>query len=146
MSIRITYKKFVMLTVNNIDIQKFAELTSAMAMEPIYGEFGRLVRGHRQRLKLTQDQLAERVGLSRTSITNIETGRQKVLLHQLFQIAESLEITPDALLPRQRAPQVAPGLERTLGEHLPADAEREWARRILTSGSKGGAQHAQSKD
>jgi transcriptional regulator with XRE-family HTH domain len=117
-----------------------------MTVEPVYVEFGRLVRGHRQRLKLTQDQLAERVGLSRTSITNIEQGRQKVLLHQIFRIAESLEVSPETLLPRQRVLEVAPRIERKLGEHLTVAAEWEWARRILTSSSKGGAPHAPSED
>ena len=48
---------------------------------------------------MTQSKLGEIVGLSRTSITNIELGRQHVSLHHLFQFAEALNTTPDALLP-----------------------------------------------
>src|SRR5574337_545304 len=76
-----------------------------MEPDPLYSAFGRLVRKHRERLGLTQDQLSQRVGLSRTSITNIERGRQKVLLHQVFMLAESLEANPEALLPTLQAGQ-----------------------------------------
>ncbi len=116
-----------------------------MDSDSLYGQFGRLVRGHRQRLGLRQDQLAERVGLSRTSITNIERGRQKVLLHQVFLLAESLEISPEALLPSVGMAEVSPRIEQKLAEHL-RGAEKEWARRIVVSGSKGGVSDATSKD
>jgi len=48
---------------------------------------------------MTQDRLATLVGLSRTSITNIEKGRQRVSLHQLYRISDALGISPDMLLP-----------------------------------------------
>ena len=70
-----------------------------MAIEVVYAEFGRLVRGHRQHLNLTQVQLAERVGLSRTSITNIERGTQHISLHQLFLLASAVGVAPQELLP-----------------------------------------------
>ena len=84
-----------------------------MKLELLYKDFGRLVREHRRRLRLTQTQLGERVGLSRTSITNIEQGRQKVLLHQVFLLAESLGATPEILLPRSSSTDLTmPDLER----------------------------------
>jgi transcriptional regulator with XRE-family HTH domain len=64
-----------------------------------YVEVGRRVRLARERAGLTQDALAGRVSLSRTSVTNIEKGRQKVLLHTLCDLAEALGVTPDALMP-----------------------------------------------
>ena len=48
---------------------------------------------------MTQERLGRLVGLSRTSITNIEKGRQHISLHQLFAIAEALRVRPDMLLP-----------------------------------------------
>ena len=44
--------------------------------------------------KLTQDELATASGLSRASIVNIEAGRQKLLLHNLFGISKALGVTP----------------------------------------------------
>lgn len=64
-----------------------------------YVEVGRRVRLARERAGLTQDALAGRVSLSRTSVTNIEKGRQKVLLHTLCNLADALGVTPDVLMP-----------------------------------------------
>lgn len=65
----------------------------------VYRSFGTLVRDHRKRMHFTQADLAKRVGLSRTSITNIENGRQRILFHQVFDFAQALEIRSEALLP-----------------------------------------------
>ena len=67
----------------------------------LYKRFGQLVRRHRDRLKLSQAQIAEAVGLTRASVANIETGRQRIPLHQLFRLARALQVDVDALLPRQ---------------------------------------------
>jgi len=112
--------------------------------DTLYAEFGRLVREHRRRLRLTQIQLATHVGLTRTSITNIEQGRQKVLLHQVFAIAESLGVRPEALLPSETPSEVSPRIEEKLDKHLKS-TEMDWARRIVVSGSKGGVPHATPK-
>lgn len=111
----------------------------------VYRQFGELVRKHRQRLHFTQDRLGEHVGLTRTSITNIERGHQKVLLHQFLLLAQALQISPEALLPPIEVAEVTPQIERKLEKYL-TGAEKEWARRIVASGSKGGAPYATSKD
>jgi transcriptional regulator with XRE-family HTH domain len=63
-----------------------------------YTEFGRRIRAARERAGLTQDALAARVSLSRTSVTNIERGRQKVLLHTFCDLAAALGVAPEAFL------------------------------------------------
>ena len=68
-------------------------------MDRLYGEFGRLVRERRLKAHLTQSQLAKRVGLSRTSITNIELGQQHIPLHVLYPLASALGASPHELLP-----------------------------------------------
>lgn len=68
-------------------------------MHWIYRPFGRRLREARERAGLTQGQLGEAVGLSRTSITNIEYGRQGIPLHALYALAQSLNIEPVELLP-----------------------------------------------
>jgi len=48
---------------------------------------------------LTQQDVAERVGLTRTSITNIERGAQHIGLHQLYLLAAAVGLEPAQLLP-----------------------------------------------
>jgi transcriptional regulator with XRE-family HTH domain len=78
-----------------------------MVAEVFYREFGRLLQEARSKgpKHLTQAALAEAVGLSRSSVANIEKGRQPVQLHLLVKIAEVLSIDPVTLLPRQ-LPQI----------------------------------------
>jgi transcriptional regulator with XRE-family HTH domain len=64
-----------------------------MAKQAIYKAFGRAVATRRRELDLTQSELAARVGMSRASVANIESGRQSVLLHHVYGLAEALEIT-----------------------------------------------------
>ena len=60
---------------------------------------------------LSQDQLAKAVKLTRTSIVNIEAGRQKLLLHNLFKIAEALGVRPtELLLPLERSDGKVPAI------------------------------------
>lgn len=47
---------------------------------------------------LTQEELAKATGLSRVSVVNIEAGRQKLLLHHIFRIAEALGLAPSELI------------------------------------------------
>jgi transcriptional regulator with XRE-family HTH domain len=68
-------------------------------VDDLYRAFGHTLRQARLDAGLTQRLLAERVGLRRTSITNIERGTQHISLHQLFLLAGALGVRPDELLP-----------------------------------------------
>jgi transcriptional regulator with XRE-family HTH domain len=68
-------------------------------VDPLYREFGRLVKSGREALGMSQAELGGRIGLSRTSVTNIESGRQHVSLRQLIEIAQAIGRTPASLLP-----------------------------------------------
>lgn len=68
-------------------------------LEQVYRTVGERIRDERKKQNITQDELALQVGLTRTSITNVEKGRQKLLLHTLIQIANILGIPPVRLLP-----------------------------------------------
>jgi transcriptional regulator with XRE-family HTH domain len=48
---------------------------------------------------MSQEVLAQRSNLSRTSIVNIERGRQGVSLATLYRLATALGLPPAALLP-----------------------------------------------
>lgn len=61
-----------------------------MSEESLYKSFGHAVAARRTAQKLTQLELGERIGLSRASIANIESGRQNVLLHQVYRLASAL--------------------------------------------------------
>lgn len=68
-------------------------------MEWMYPRIGHRIRRARLRLQFTQAQLGQAVGLTRTSIANIELGRQKIMVHTLFQFAEVLHVSVAQLLP-----------------------------------------------
>lgn len=101
-----------------------------MAEEAIYKAFGRAVSIRRRKLDLTQAELAARVGMSRASVANIESGRQSVLLHHVYGLAEALEIAKvsDLLPARPSIPEdadmiklsddAATPLEKTLVSNL----------------------------
>jgi transcriptional regulator with XRE-family HTH domain len=60
--------------------------------------FGRTVRRLRQERGMTQAELAARLGLGRTSITNLEKGQQSPPLSMLPEIASALGIDPLRLI------------------------------------------------
>jgi transcriptional regulator with XRE-family HTH domain len=73
-------------------------------VDALYRAFGKLVRLRRKqrRKPLSQERLGHLVGLSRTSIVNIEKGRHHLVIHQLLAFARALKVPPEALLPTKR--------------------------------------------
>ncbi len=65
-----------------------------------YVAVGRQIAQARQ-AKMTQESLAQRLSLTRTSIINIEKGRQQILVHTLADIAGALGVPITTLLPPQ---------------------------------------------
>jgi DNA-binding XRE family transcriptional regulator len=59
---------------------------------------GNVLRDVREKVGRTQEDVARAVSLTRTSLTNIEKGRQKLLLHTFADIATFLGRTPSDLL------------------------------------------------
>ena len=56
----------------------------------LYRALGQNVARLRKAKQLTQAEVAAAIGLTRASLANIETGRQKVLLHNVFMLANAL--------------------------------------------------------
>jgi transcriptional regulator with XRE-family HTH domain len=84
-----------------VDIPAEARYTlpaGSLVAEEIYAHIGSAIRARRDSLGLSQAQLADRVGLGRTSITMIERGAQALLLHQFLQLAAALRCSPSELL------------------------------------------------
>lgn len=67
-------------------------------IELCYRQIGLRIEGIRKVLGITQDDLAKKIGWSRGSIANIETGRERLLLHKVERLAEALGTTPKGLL------------------------------------------------
>lgn len=59
---------------------------------------GANIRAHRQRLGMTQEQLAESADLHRTYVGAIERGDRNVSLNNIVAIAKALNIEPYKLL------------------------------------------------
>jgi len=91
--------------------------------QDLYEIVGRRVREARKAVKLTQEDLAARVNLTRTSVTNIEKGRQKLLLHTLFELAAELKVPVTQLMPDVSAEKHH--IEDKLGNGL-SPVEKQW--------------------
>jgi len=63
----------------------------------VYRFLGRNIRHHRKRCSMTQEELGRLVPLTRTSIVNIEAGRQRIQAHTIVFISEALGVTPGIL-------------------------------------------------
>jgi transcriptional regulator with XRE-family HTH domain len=82
---------------------------------------------------LTQEVLAERVGLSRPSVTNIERGNQQIPLHMLEAFASVLGVKPCELLPENTRSKTEDQIPKELAdklEPLPEDS-RKWISRVV---------------
>ncbi len=95
-----------------------------MTESELYEELGRLVRQHRERLGMSQEKLAEAIELSRASVANIETGRQRIPLHHLYRLARALKVEAGALLPRATRP-VAGVMDRPINASLNLNEREE---------------------
>jgi len=74
--------------------------------ETFYKALGSKIREQREVVGLTQAQLANAVGLSRTSVTNIELGRQRLMLDQFESICAAVGKTAGDVLGSAQTPVV----------------------------------------
>ena len=65
-----------------------------------YYAIGQRIRKARRACGLSQEQLAERVNISTTHMSHIETGNTKLSLPVLADMAQALEVRVDDLLGR----------------------------------------------
>ncbi len=70
-----------------------------------YKQIGENIRVKRKERGLSQEGLAKAIGLKRPSMSNIEKGRQNILLHTFCDIVETLDTKVDALLPQRARPE-----------------------------------------
>lgn len=63
-----------------------------------YKEIGQRIRKYRKQMNLSQEELAEKIGISTTHMSHIETGSTKLSLPVLVELAENLKVKTDYLL------------------------------------------------
>ena len=80
-----------------------------MNPDPMYKQIGAVIKARRKTLGLKQEGLAGRLGISRGSLANIETGRQGILVHQLYKYAAKLDLSPFDLLPQPATDHIGAG-------------------------------------
>ena len=102
-----------------------------------YKDLGNRVRTVRRQQSLTQEQLAEKVGISASFLGHIERGTRVASLETLVAICNTLNVTPEYLLSAslhtfdQRMPEGLSEHDRTkLSEFLrmAQDTVRNWDR------------------
>ena len=74
----------------------------------VYARIGAAIRSQRDGVGLTQSALAERAGLKRTSITNIESGGQAITLGQLLDVAKALGVDAGRLIAEAETVEITP--------------------------------------
>lgn len=65
----------------------------------LYQILGNKIKVRREDLKMNQIELGEKAGIGRTSISNIEKGRQKPPLSVIYKICHELELDVRSILP-----------------------------------------------
>lgn len=93
--------------------------------ETLYRDIGEKIRELREtKLRVSQDELALRLGMSRPSIANIEKGGQQISVLQLLLVANVLGVPPQYFLPSNDISS-----ENSLLDSIPMDADpkfRAW--------------------
>ena len=74
-------------------------------MDDLLTQIGQRIRKHRERSRLSQEQLAERADVSSQTISTAETGKKRLRVENIIKICEALEISPDYLLLGEISPQ-----------------------------------------
>lgn len=101
--------------------------TMTLNERELYKRIGTLIRERRQALGMSQIQLGKAIGMLRTSITNIEAGRQRVPIHVLYQLSQVLKIDAVALLPAnaevEQAESITVNIEGVTRDVSPKTAE-----------------------
>lgn len=86
-----------------------------------YKEVGQVIKAKREKAKKSQEQLSRYLGFeSRISIAHIESGKQKIHVHTLAQIASYLKVDIKELLPdlenHKKGSEINPELEKSLNK------------------------------
>ena len=70
-------------------------------------EIGQKIRARRKELRLSQDDLADRMGTNRNEVYRHENGLNEMSICTLMQYAQALQTTPNTLSPDRFTPDAA---------------------------------------
>jgi transcriptional regulator with XRE-family HTH domain len=85
----------------------------------LYRLIGAELATRRKRLRLKQAEVADRIGLTRASLANIEKGRQKIMLHHIYRLATALDADSiTELVPKSFSFEQASGPLRLVGSDV----------------------------
>ena len=77
---------------------KIIAWSDGMNYDNVLAEMGKRIFARRKELKMTQESLAEKVGLSFQSVSCIELGKKGVRPENLIKICNALDVSADYLL------------------------------------------------
>lgn len=63
-----------------------------------YSALGKRIKEQRAKYKMSQEELANKAGVSIQHISNVENSRTKISLEKLVEVANALHVTVDYLL------------------------------------------------
>ena len=87
-----------------------------MSNKDVLAQMGNRIADRRKELSMTQENLAEAVGLSLQSISCIELGKKGVRPENLIKICEILDVSSDYLLRGKRDFQEMSGLSALISQ------------------------------
>lgn len=95
--------------INNITKQ-ISSLNEKLQNEKklLTSKIGSMIKNIREENKLTQEQFAERIGVGRTQVTNMELDNSGLTLQNLIIICGVFKVTSDSIL----------GLDKCRGEYV----------------------------
>lgn len=124
---------FLIETVSVLDMSDYSRYKQPVASPqgPFYREFGKKLSQLRSAAKITQAALAQAVGLSRTSIVNIEKGRQPVPIDLAVRMATSLGKSLVDLIPEADPTPFIRDIASELRKISPS--ARPWVERVISA-------------
>lgn len=103
-------------------------MLSKQEQDIFYKKVGSLIKAQRQKAGISQEDLSKRLGfISRISIANIESGKQKVQLHTVTEIADFLKLPISELIPPIETvrKEVNPKLLKKIGKEVNREVIRD---------------------
>lgn len=98
--------------------------------ETFYKVLGRTISRLRLETKKSQEELAKRVGISRTTLVNIENGTQSVSLHVVIAISQVLRCDLGSMLPAREEYETV-----DMEDNLPPEAA-DVVNEVINKGAK----------
>ncbi len=86
----------------------------------------------RKRAGMTQEEVAEKAGLSLRTYADIERGTVNMRVETVLRICEALHITPDEILTQNESEMTAKEAEILARLHAAAPKDKETALRLLS--------------